>query len=316
MQSFLKYWSSTLSNVGLANLFIVYMVWSSTYLAIRVGLAEGSGLSPLAMGTIRLLLAGMILLGYAAVRGHRIRVTRPELFFLIISSILLWVLCSMLVMWAEQRADSGFAALVVSTSPIMVAFLDSLLLQRTPSKLLLGSLLFSFCGLGLLMAPSLWRGNSTDFVAGVALLMCALSWSIGTVYQSRNPIDLPVTVISGFQHLIGGSIFGLLMLVFQEPWPHPTGQAWMALLYLILFGSVLAFTAFINALKLLPINIAMTYAYVNPVLALFLGWWLLDEQITAWTLMGAAMVILGVVGVFKDRLHISRKQGEVLQGET
>jgi len=311
MQSFLKYRSSTLSNIGLANLFVVYIIWSSTYLAIRVGMAEGSGLSPLAMGTIRLLLAGMILLGYAAVRGHRVRITAHELFFLIISSLFLWVLCNGFVMWAEQRAGSGFAALIVSTSPIMVAFLDSLLLRRTPSRLLLGSLLFSFCGLGLLMAPSLLQGNSTDFVAGIALLLCSLSWSIGTVYQSHNPIDLPVAVISGYQHLIGGGIFGLLMLGFQEPLPHPTAQAWMALIYLVLFGSVVAFTAFITALKLLPINIAMTYAYVNPVLALFLGWWLLDESITGWTLVGTVMVILGIVGVFKDRSHIPQQQEEL-----
>ena len=299
-----------MSHVGLANLFIVYIVWSSTYLAIRVGLAEGSGLSPLAMGTIRLLLAGIILLGYAAVRRYRIRITGQEIGFLTISSIFMWVLNFGFVMWAEQRAGSGFAALVVSTSPIMVAFLDSVLLRRSPSRLLLGSLLFSFCGLGILMTPSLLKGDSTDFVAGIALLLCALSWSIGTVYQSHKPIELPVTVISGYQHLIGGSIFGLLMFVFQEPLPHPTVHAWFAVGYLIIFGSVLAFTAFITALKLLPINIAMTYAYVNPVLALFLGWWLLDEPVTVWTLVGAAMVILGIVGVFKDRAHMSPLEAE------
>lgn len=310
MQSLLKYRSSTLSNVGLANLFIVYIVWSSTYLAIRVGLEKGSGLSPLSMGLIRLFLAGAILLGFAVFRGYRIRLTIRELIILIPSSILMWVINNGLLMWAEQRANSGFAALVISTTPILVAFLDAMLLRRIPSKLLVGSLLFSLCGLALLMAPSLLEGNSTDFVAGLALLLCAFSWACGTVFQARNQLHLPVTVTAGYQHLIASCVFAVLMLVFQEPVPHPSAEAWIALSYLILFGSVLAFTAFVTAINLLPINVAMTYAYVNPVLALFLGWWLLDEPITRWTFLGAAMVISGVLGVFKDRSHIAQQQEE------
>ena len=305
---FLKSRNSTLSSVGLANLFVVYIVWSSTYLVIRVGMEEGSGLSPLAMGTIRLLLAGAILLGYGVFRRHRIRITVHEFSILVVTSVLLWVICNGLVMWAEQQANSGFAALILATTPIMVELINYLLLRHSPSKLLMGSLLFSFLGLGILMVPSLLDGKSTDFVAGIALLLCALSWSAGSVFQARNPIGLPVTVNSGYQHIIGGTIFGIMMLIFREPMPHPSAKAWGALVYLILFGSVLAFTSFIKALELLPINITMTYSYVNPVLALFLGWWLLDEPITGYTLLGAAMVILGVVGVFKDRSRLPLEQ--------
>ncbi|MDD3364868.1 MAG: EamA family transporter [Syntrophomonas sp.] len=304
MQSLFKCRSSTLSNVGLANLFIVYIVWSSTYLAIRVALEEGSGLSPLMMGFIRMFLAGAILIGFAVFQRHRIRLTVREWLILIPSSILLWVLSNGLLMWSEQYANSGFAALVVATTPIIVAFLDSLLLRRTPSRLLIGSLFLSFCGLAVLMAPSLMEGNTTEFTAGLALLLCAFSWSCGSVFQNRNPLSLPFTVIAGYQHLIAGCAYGLLVLVFHEPLPHPSTHAWLALVYLILFGSVLAYTAFVTALSLLPINIAMTYAYVNPVLALLLGWWLLSEPITWWTLLGAAMVILGVIGVFRDRSRL------------
>lgn len=300
--------NTTLSKIGLANLFVVYIVWSSTYLAIRIGMEEGSGLSPLAMGTIRLLLAGAILLGFAWFRGHKLKITVRELYVLSVTSFLLWTVCNGLLMWAEQHANSGFAALIVAISPIMVAWLDYMLLRHVPSRLLMGSLLFSFLGLGLLMAPSILQGNSTEIMAGVALLICALSWSGGTLFQTHNPIKLEVTVISGYQHLIGGAIFGFLMLLFQEPLPHPTLRAWAALSYLIIFGSVFAFTAFITALKLLPISIAMTYSYVNPVLALFLGWWLLNEPVTIWTLIGAAMVILGVVGVFQSRAKAARVQ--------
>ncbi len=305
---FFKYPITNLSKIGLANLLVVYIVWSSTYLAIRVGMEEGSGLSPLAMGTIRLMLAGAILIGFAWFRGHKLRITFHELYVLTVASFLLWVVCNGLVMWAEQHANSGFAALILATSPIMVAWLDYLLSRHVPSRLLLGSLIFSFLGVGLLMAPSMLQGNSTEFIAGIALLVCSLGWSGGTIFQTHNPVKLEVTVISAYQHLIGGCIFGLLMLVFQEPLPHPTLRAWAALAYLIIFGSVFAFTAFVTAIKLLPINIAMTYSYVNPVLALLLGWWLLNEPITVWTLIGATMVILGVAGVFQGRVDPSRVQ--------
>ena len=300
--------NTNLSKIGLANLLVVYIVWSSTYLAIRIGMEEGSGLSPLTMGTIRLLLAGAILLAFAWFRGHKLRISVHELYVLTVTSLLLWVTCNGLVMWAEQHANSGFTALILATSPIMVAWLDYMLLRHGPSRLLLGSLIFSFLGLGLLMAPSMLQGNSTEFIAGITLLFCSLAWSGGTIFQAHHPVKLEVTVVSGYQHLIGGCIFGLLMLVFQEPLPHPTLRAWAALSYLIIFGSVFAFTAFVTTLKLLPINIAMTYSYVNPVLALFLGWLILNEPITGWTLIGAAMVILGVVGVFQDRSQLHQEQ--------
>lgn len=299
-----RYRSSTLSNVGLANLAVVYVVWSSTYLAIRVGVAADGGFSPLAMGAFRLLVAGALLLGFALIRGFRIRLSKSELYALSITSILLWVVCTGGVMWAEQHANSGFAALVLATSPIVVALLNYRLLQQIPSKLLLGALIFSLAGLGLLMTPSLLSGTSTEMAAVLVLFLCAVAWSVGTVFQSHHPLDLRAIVISGYQQLIGGGIFAFLMLVLREPLPHPGIKAWSAMVYLIVFGSILAFTAFVNALNLLPINITMTYSYVNPVLALFLGWWLLAEPITGWTLLGAAMVIMGVVGVFRDRSQL------------
>lgn len=289
-----------MSSVGLANLAVVYVVWSSTYLAIRVGVA-GGGFSPLAMGTVRLLTAGALLLGFALAKGLRVRLNLSELYVLSVTSILLWVICNGGVMWAEQHANSGFAALVLATSPIIVALLNYGLLRQKPSRLLLGALIFSFVGLGVLMTPSLLAGKSTDLAAGLVLILCASAWSAGTVFQSYHPLDLRVAVVSGYQHLIGGIIFGILMLAAQEPLPHPDLKAWSAMVYLIVFGSILAFTAFVNALNLLPINITMTYSYVNPVLALFLGWWLLSEPVTGWTLLGAVMVILGVVGIFRDR---------------
>ncbi len=112
---------------------------------------------------------------------------------------------------------------------------------------------------------------------------------------------MPVRVSAGIQLVFAGIGFGILMLVAGESWPQPTLQAALAWLYLIIFGSVIAFTAYVQVLQQLPSSLAMTYAYVNPVIAVFLGAWLLDEKLTLMTLVGAVLVLLGVLGVFRAR---------------
>ncbi|MDH7479034.1 MAG: EamA family transporter [Syntrophomonadaceae bacterium] len=295
--------STKLSRAGLIHLAVVYIIWSSTYLAIRVAVAEGSGFPPFTMVAGWMLFASLILLGFAAFRRHRIKPSFNELLVLAVSSTLLWVGGNGLVVWAEQHANSGFAALVVATAPIWAALFDSLLSRKPPALLLVGSLLFGFCGLSLLMVPSLLHGGGTELLSGIALLAAAVSWSLGSVFQARYPLNFVSPVVSGYQHLIAGFVFVLIALVCREPAPSPTSSVWIAWAYLIVFGSVIAFTSYINAIRLLPINIAMTYAYVNPVLALFLGWWLLDERTTVWTILGAAMVVAGIFGIFKARFQ-------------
>lgn len=293
--------ATSLSREGLLSLAVVYTIWSSTYLAIRVAVAEGSGFPPFTMVAGRMFFASIILLAFAFARKYRLRPSLNELLVMGISGALLWVGGNGLVVWAEQHANSGFAALVVASAPIWVAFLDSVLAKKIPSLLLVGSLLLGFCGLGVLVAPSLLSGGETGFSSGVALLVAAVSWALGSIFQTRFPLNIASPVVSGYQHLTACFLFLILALVFQEPLPHPTDSALIAWAYLIVFGSVISFTCFINAIRLLPINIAMTYAYVNPVLALFLGWWLLDETITHWTILGASMVIIGIIGVFRAR---------------
>lgn len=297
-----------LSTKGLMHLFVVYVVWSSTYLAIRVAVAPGSGFPPFLMGGTRMVLAGLILLALAAIGGHRLKMTKDEFIRTAIAGVLLWVGGNGLVVWAEQSANSGFACLMVSSSPIWVAFINAVQARRLPSPLLIASLLLGFAGIGVLMAPAIMSGNAAEFSSGIALTLAAISWAAGSVYQTRCPVSLETPVASGYQHLISSLGFFLLALIFQEPVPQPTTSAWAAWAYLVIFGSVLAFTSFVYSLRLLPINIAMTYAYVNPVLALFLGAWLLDEPITSWTLAGAAMVIVSVFGIFRDRYRQEQRQ--------
>ncbi len=283
------------------DLLVVYVVWGSTYLAIRVAVGEGGGFPPFIMGAMRVLLAGVLLLLWAGLTWSRLRPTKEELLVLAVSGILLWTGGNGLVMWAEQRADSAYAALLVGSTPIWVAVMMAFLDRRPPSWLLAGSLLIGFAGLVLLTAPVLATGTRADTLAVIALLAAPVSWGIGSLIQNRRPVGMSVIASSAYQHLFGGAGFLVLVLIFNEPLPNPTPAAWWAWGYLVVFGSLLAFTSFVRALRSLPTNIVMTYAYVNPVIAMILGRLILNEAITAWTVGGAALILLGVAGVFRDR---------------
>ncbi|RYD06824.1 hypothetical protein N752_02145 [Desulforamulus aquiferis] len=291
---------SSFSLVGLVHLLIVYIVWGSTYLAIRIGVREGSGFPPFMMGASRLLAAGCILLIAAALLKQCLKISRKELSILAISGVFLWVGGNGLVMWAEQHADSGYAALLVATAPMWVAVIEAILDRKLPSWLLAGSLLTGFVGLILLSVPVLTDITITDAWSMAALLLAPMCWAIGSVWQRRNQVSVGIVASSGYQQLFGGIGFALVALLSGEPLPSPTAEAWWAWGYLLIFGS-LAFTSYIFALRLLPTSVVMTYAYVNPVVAVFLGWLILQEGVTVWTIGGTALVLLGVAGAFYDQ---------------
>lgn len=270
-------------------------------MAIRVAVGEGGGFPPFAMGASRLVIVGIILLAFAYIRKNKLFITVRELLIISISSVFLWTGGNGLLLWAEQHTYSGLAALLVSTTPMWAALMDSILSKKAPPLLLIGSLFLGLGGIATLIYPSVSAGNSADYFSGLLLVGASLCWAAGSVYQKRNPVDIPDTVNAGYQTLIGGCTFVLLSLLFSEPVPQPSQNAWLAWGYLIIFGSVFAFTSYVRALRLLPINIMMTYAFVNPVLAVFLGWLILGEKVTIWTLAGTVLVVLGVFGVFKEQ---------------
>jgi len=291
-----------LDRAGLFHLLIVYVVWGSTYLAIRLAVREGAGFPPFHLAGLRVGFAAAILLGWALMRRGRLRLDRPTLILLAGSGLLMWIGGNGLVTWAEKRADSGLAALLVASMPIWMELLECLVDRRRPTPKTAGSLMIGFSGVALLSWPSLSAGVTADFWSTIALLAAPLWWGIGSLwYTRRRPKDLDYRVSAGYQNLFGGMGFLLLILLLQEPRPAPTPTAWGALAYLTLFGSVIAFTSYIRTLQLLPVNVVMTYAYVNPVIAVFLGWLILSEPVTTWTLAGSVLVIAGVAGIFNNR---------------
>ncbi len=286
---------------GLLALGVIYLVWGSTYLAIRVAVREGAGWGPFWLGASRVAAAAAVLFAVNRLRGVRLRPSTTELGVLAASGLLLWVGGNGGVNWAEQHVASGLAALIIGSMPIWVAVMEALLDRRPPSGRLAAALVTGFVGLAVLTWPLLRRGVTAD-VAGVAVLLGGtICWGGGSILLRRRPVSLDPVVSSGWQQLVGSLGFAALALATGEPAPAPTLHAWFAWSYLVVFGSLLAFTCFVLAVKLLPTTLVMTYAYVNPVIAVVLGWLILSEPITGFTVVGTALILIGVVGVFADR---------------
>jgi len=190
--------------------------------------------------------------------------------------------------------------LLLATTPLWVAALESLFYRRAPSMLLIVSLLVGFCGTGFLAYPVLSSGVRTDIFSIVALVIASLSWGGGSLLQRHHGMHLSARVTAGYQQLLAVPGFLVLCYVTGEPQPHPLASSWIAFSYLVIFGSVIAIASFTRALHILPTKILFTYSYVNPMIALFLGWVVLSEPITSWTIVGAVLIVSGVAGVFKE----------------
>lgn len=285
---------------GLLHLAIVYFVWGSTFLGIRVAVQPGGGFPPFTLGASRLLLAGTLLLLLGLIRGQRIIPSRSDLLVLAGSGVLLWGLGNGLVVWAEQQVASGLAALIIGSIPLWTALLDSLIDRRLPEPRVMVWLLVGFAGVGSLSGPLLASGVRADAISLLALFISTITWSLGVILQRRKPVAVGMVVSSAYQHLSGGAFVALAAWVLQEPVASPSTAAWLAWLYLVFFGG-LAFTSYVRTLQLLPINLVMTHAYINPAIAVMLGWLILNETITGWTLAGMSLILLGVWGVFRNR---------------
>jgi drug/metabolite transporter (DMT)-like permease len=274
----------------------LYVVWGSTYLAIKIGL--NAGLPPAAFAAMRLVPAGLILLLLAKLRGVSLRVRRRDLITCAVVGCLLLVGGMFTMFLAETAVPSGLAALLVAALPLWIALAESALpgMER-PSALGIVGLLVGLSGLGVLMYPRLtgMTGSPQQLVGIAVLLTGTWLWTAGSVISKKRPIRADAMVATGYEMLIAGIVLSAIAAAAGD-W----GRVQMnasgagALAYLILFGSVMAFTAFVWALRNAPASKVMTYAYVNPVIAAFLGWIVLRERLDAWTLVGMVIIVAGV----------------------
>jgi drug/metabolite transporter (DMT)-like permease len=276
-------------------LAVVYVVWGSTYLAIRV--VVDAHIPPMLGMSARFLVAAILLAAFLALRSGlgRLRVTRRELLGSAVVGLLLLAFGNGAVAIAEQTVPSGLAALLIAAVPLWLMLLRVGSGER-PRPLTWLGVLIGFGGAALL---ALSGGDTTAKPLSVAILVAGtISWAVGSRFSPRLGLPKDPLVATLYEMAIGGTAMVLIGVLRGEPGRldlsaiRPSG--WIALAYLVVFGSLLAYSAYSYLLANAPISLIGTYAYVNPVVAVFLGWLVLSERVTTEILLGGAVVVLGV----------------------
>ncbi len=276
---------------------IVYFVWGSTFLAIRVGVRE---VPPFLLAGIRFLAAGLILFVWMLGKGTALP-TRREWISASFLAVLIFVLDYGLLFWAEQRVPSGIAAVMMATIPVFMGLLEIIFLRTQQLTLRLSlALLVGMLGVAVLMSHSVTFGEAPIAGTGAAaLLIASLSWSTAAILTRKLPLPSSKPMSSAAQMLSGGVLLMLTAAILGEfhgfrvqlvSW-----NAWFALIYLIVAGSIVAFTAYVWLIHHESPTKVGTYAYVNPVVAVIIGYFLGGEVIGPRTLLGTLLVLVSVV---------------------
>jgi drug/metabolite transporter (DMT)-like permease len=300
---------------------LVYLLWGSTYLGIRIAVEH---LTPLVMGGLRFVAAGLLMLGFRAAGGHRIRVGRRDLLRLTLIGFLLLVSANVVLAWGETYIPTGLAALLVAVIPLWFLILERLThsTDHLPGRGIAGIAL-GVAGVAVLLWPDL--GGHSGFggrqlFGAFLVLFSSVSWATGSILAKHWQMPIDPYAAAGWQMLFGGIISGVLALLIgdlQRTTLTGAGAArslW-AILYLILAGSMVGFTAYVWLLKNVPISKVATYAYVNPIVALMLGYFFHGEKLDRYMLAGSAIVILSVILVTGAKVRHEAREEQALELE-
>ncbi len=306
-----------------AAMISVYIVWGSTYLAIRFAIQT---IPPFLMAGLRFLLAGGLLYAWRRLQGDP-RPTRLEWRSAAIVGGFLLVGGNGGVVWAEQRVASGIAALLVGSSPLWMVLIDLLRPRKDGSRIRLSwmavvGVLVGFAGIALLAGPSQITGlhGDIDLVGMAVLTLAAFLWAIGSLYSRSAPLPSSPLMGTGLEMLCGG--LGLMILgTFTGEWSQLhvmaiSTQSLLGLGYLVIFGSLVGFASYTWLLRAAPTTLVSTYAYVNPLVAIFMGNLLAKEPLTPRVLLSAAIIIGAVALITLSRPASKQAQNEQLATAT
>src|SRR5713101_8018359 len=282
----------------------IYFIWGSTYLAIRYAVET---IPPLYTAGLRHLIAGTILLVWCLAK--RLRPTWAQVRASIIIGFFFFLIGHGTLHWAEQKVPSGLASLLIASEPIWVFLLTAIAARRWRLNApLLAGILLGFCGVGLLMGRSALNSGPGVFVGALAVVLGAFSWSVGIVYSRRSHLSGHPLLLSALSLLAGSVQLLLVGTAVGEyrgfSFASVSPRSWYALGYLILFGSVVAFTAYNWLLEHYSPTLVATHTYVNPIVAVLLGWLLAGEAVTLNVLLSTALVIGAVMLVDRGRTRL------------
>ncbi len=281
--------------------------WGTTYLAIRIGVK----VLPFALfAGLRFVIAAGILIPILRLKGYSLP-PRSELLDIAIVGILLLTIANGAVVWAEQWVPSGLAALIVATLPFWIVGIESQLPRgdRLNSRKVIG-ILVGFAGLVVLLWPELRDSTGSAYTIGIfVMFMAPLSWGAGSIFSKYRKIKTRPIMAAAFQMLFGGTtltVTGLATGEVSQFTLDPRGLAAMA--YLIVFGSIVGYGSFMYALSKLPASFVTTYAYINPVIAVILGWLVLEERLDLMLVLATFLILLGVILVRSGAVRGTRER--------
>ncbi|MGZ0017353.1 EamA family transporter [Yeosuana sp. AK3] len=274
--------------------FAIYVIWGSTYLLNKIAVTQ---LSPLYLAAIRFITAGLLIFGIAKSMKISLAINKEQLINCIIAGFLFLAYGNGVFVWALKYVDSGFGALEASTQPLMVLILMRMIDGKKIKISSIIGIILGIIGMYLLVSQKQLVYQENSMIGIIMIFTCVISWSFGSLFVAKAELPSNFFINTGYQMLSGGILLFMASFIIGEEWLSPlvwTSSVKFSMILLILFGSIVAFTSFNYLLKEVSTEKVSTSAYVNPVIALLLGWYVLDEKITGQSMLAAAILLTGV----------------------
>lgn len=274
--------------------FSIYVFWGSTYLWNKMAVGE---LSPFMLASIRFTAAGTIIFVIARSLGYSLRISKKQLANSILAGFLFLAYGNGVFVWALKYVDTSFAALLASLQPLFILLLMKTVQRKALQPKSIVGVLLGLIGMFILVSQRDIATKEGAVTGIVMILTCILSWSAGSLFVAKADVPKNFFVSTGYQMLAAGVLLAIGSFAFNEVWQSPlewSPDAYISLTCLILFGSIAAFTSFNFLLKKISTEKVATSSYVNPIIAMFLGWFFLEEEITGQSVLAAAVMLTGV----------------------
>ncbi|MEW2922124.1 EamA family transporter [Muricauda sp. ANG21] len=274
--------------------FAIYVFWGSTYLLNKIAVTE---LPPFMLAACRFITAGLCIFILAKILGIPLVTTKKQFINAVIAGILFLSFGNGVVVWALRYVDSGFAALEISAQPLIILLMMRILQGKKIQPMSVVGVVLGIIGIYLLVSQKQVITKEDSITGMIMIFFCMLSWAYGSLFVAKADLPTNYFVNTGYQMFTAGIILVLMSLSFGEDWTSPLNwsvEVQWSMVLLVIFGSILAFTSFNYLLKAVSPEKVATSTYVNPIVALLLGWYFLDEQITVQSVVAAVVLLTGV----------------------
>jgi drug/metabolite transporter (DMT)-like permease len=278
----------------LLSFFAIYIVWGSTYVFNKIAVSE---LPPFFLASLRFITAGLLIMVISKILNFKLAITKKQFLNSLIAGFLFLVYGNGVFVWALKYVDSGFAALLAATQPLFVLLLMRLIDRKPMQKKSIIGVLLGLIGMYLLVSQQEITSSEGSILGIFMIFTCVFSWSYGSVFVSKADLPKNFFVSTGYQMLIAGFMLLIGSLIFKETWVSPLNwntEVQLSMLFLITFGGIAVFTAFNYLLKNVSPEKVATSAYVNPIIAMILGWYFLSEKFTAQSIIASIVLLTGV----------------------